>query len=131
MLGHVGIRVLDVEASTNFYTKLLSTLAYTTKTYPGVVVIGPSDSSTPIPNFMLRKHTPSEANDNATKPTPVHLSFYTKTRQQVDEFYATGIKAGAKDNGGPGLRTFMPNYYAAFVLDLDGNNVEAVCFAEE
>lgn len=73
MLGHVGIRVLDIEASTAFYTELLSTLAYTTKTYPAVGVIGPSDGSTPIPNFMLRKHTPSEENGNTTKPTSVHL----------------------------------------------------------
>ncbi|RDW61073.1 hypothetical protein BP6252_12456 [Coleophoma cylindrospora] len=111
MLGHVGIRVLDVDASTVFYTKLLSTLAYSTESYPSVVVMGPSDGSTLIPNFMLREHTPSEANGNAAKPPPVHLSFYVRTRKQVDEFDATGIENGAKDNGGPGLRTFMPNYY--------------------
>ncbi|PMD55525.1 uncharacterized protein K444DRAFT_633654 [Hyaloscypha bicolor E] len=136
MLGHVGIRVPDVEAATKFYDKLLSTLSYTTKTYPTVTVIGPSDNSTPIPCFMLRKYTPSAANGNAVKPSPVHISFYAKTRKQVDEFHAAGIKAGGNDNGGPGLRTFMANYYdrietAAFILDPDGNNVEAVCFAEE
>jgi len=131
MLGHVSIRVLDFEASTKFYEELLSTLSYTTKKYAEVIALGPSDGSTPIPCFFLRKFTPNEANGHAVKPSPVHLSFYATTRKQVDEFYAAGIKAGAKDNGGPGLRTFMPNYYAAFLLDADGNNVEAVCFAEE
>ncbi|KAH8748367.1 glyoxalase [Hyaloscypha finlandica] len=131
MLGHVGIRVPDLEAATEFYDKLLSTLSYTTKTYPTMTVVGPSDNSTPIPCFMLRKYTPSNANGNAVRPSPVHISFYAKTRKQVDEFHAAGIKAGGNDNGGPGLRTFMANYYAAFVLDPDGNNVEAVCFAEE
>jgi catechol 2,3-dioxygenase-like lactoylglutathione lyase family enzyme len=110
-LGHVGIRVPDVEASTKFYDELLSTLSYKTTKYAAVTVIGPSDGSTPIPNFMLRKYEPSAANANAAKPSPVHISFYTKTRKQVDEFYAAGIKAGGTDNGGPGLRTFMPNYY--------------------
>jgi catechol 2,3-dioxygenase-like lactoylglutathione lyase family enzyme len=111
MLGHVGIRVSDLEAATEFYDKLLSTLSYTTKTYPTMTVVGPSDNSTPIPCFMLRKYTPSDANGNAVKPSPVHISFYAKTRKQVDEFHAAGIKAGGNDNGGPGLRTFMANYY--------------------
>ena len=111
MLGHVSIRVTDFEKSIAFYTDILSILSYTAKNYGEVFVIGPSDGSTPIPNFMLRKYTPSAASANAAKPTPVHLSFYTKTRKEVDEFFAAGIKAGGVDNGGPGLRTFMPNYY--------------------
>jgi len=112
MLGHVGIRVPDVEVSTAFYSELLTSLAYTTKQYsPELTVIGPSDGSVPIPNFMLRKFAPNEANGHAVKPSPVHLSFYAKTRKEVDAFYAVGIKAGGKDNGAPGLRTFMPNYY--------------------
>lgn len=111
MLGHVGIRVLDLESATGFYEDLLSALSYTTKKYPEVTLLGPSDNSTPIPCFMLRKYTPSPANANAVKPSPVHISFYAKTRKQVDEFYAAGIKAGGNDNGGPGLRSFMPNYY--------------------
>jgi hypothetical protein len=49
----------------------------------------------------------------------------------VDKFHAAGLKAGAKDNGKPGLRTdYAPNYYGAFLLDGEGNNVEAVCMRE-
>jgi catechol 2,3-dioxygenase-like lactoylglutathione lyase family enzyme len=114
MLGHIGIRVPDLDAATKFYDELLSTLSYTTKKYAEVTVIGPSDGSTPIPCFMLRKYTPSAANANAAKPSPVHISFYAKTRKQVHEFHAAGIKAGGIDNGAPGLRTFMPNYYGMY-----------------
>lgn len=110
-LGHVGIRVLDVEASSKFYEELLSTIAYKTTKYATVTLFGPSDGSTPIPVFMLRQYTPGEANANAAKPSPVHLSFYAKTRKEVDDFHAAGLKAGGKDNGNPGLRTFMSNYY--------------------
>jgi hypothetical protein len=53
-------------------------------------------------------------------------------REQVDAFHAAGMKAGGRDNGAPGLRPhYGPNYYAAFVLDPDGANIEAVCYAEE
>jgi catechol 2,3-dioxygenase-like lactoylglutathione lyase family enzyme len=114
MLGHVGIRVPDLEASTKFYEELLSTISYSTTQYATVKLFGPSDKSTPIPVFMLREYTPSAANAHAAKPSPVHLSFYAKTRKEVDAFHAAGLKLGGTDNGAPGLRTFMPNYYGMF-----------------
>jgi hypothetical protein len=59
----------------------------------------------------------------------IHLAF-TATRAQVDAFYKAALAAGGKDNGGPGIRAhYHPSYYGAFVLDLDGNNIEAVCHA--
>jgi predicted lactoylglutathione lyase len=112
MLGHLGIRVQDLEASTEFYSALLSTLSYTTTSLPEVKLFGPTDNSTPIPNFMLRKFTPSA---EVPKPSPVHISFYAKTRKEVDEFYRKGIEVGGKDNGEPGLRSFMKGYYGMFV----------------
>jgi catechol 2,3-dioxygenase-like lactoylglutathione lyase family enzyme len=105
MLGHVDIRLPDLEASSAFYTELLSPLSYTAKKYPSVTGLGPSDGSAPIPVLWLRKPTPG------VKPSPTHVSFYAKTRKEVDEFHAVGIKAGGKDNGAPGLRTFMKGYY--------------------
>jgi catechol 2,3-dioxygenase-like lactoylglutathione lyase family enzyme len=58
-----------------------------------------------------------------------HVCFRAPDRAAVERFHAEGLKAGAKDNGKPGLRTdYSPKYYAAFLIDLDGNNVEAVCF---
>ena len=59
---------------------------------------------------------------------PIHLAFGAETRADVDAFYAAAMAAGGRDNGGPGVRAnYHPNYYAAFVLDPDGHNVEAVC----
>lgn len=113
MLGHLGIRVPDLEASTEFYSALLSTLSYTTTSLPEVKLFGSSDNSTPIPNFMLRKFAPSA---EISKPSPVHISFYAKTRKEVDEFYRRGIEVGGKGNGEPGVRSYMKGYYGMFVV---------------
>ena len=59
----------------------------------------------------------------------MHLAIAAPSRAAVDAFYAAALAAGGKDNGPPGLRDYGPNYYAAFVLDPDGNNLEAVCHA--
>jgi catechol 2,3-dioxygenase-like lactoylglutathione lyase family enzyme len=57
-----------------------------------------------------------------------HVAFTAETRAEVDAFYKAAIAAGGRDNGPPGLRShYHPNYYGAFVLDPDGNNIEAVC----
>jgi len=62
----------------------------------------------------------------------VHVAFRADRREQVDAFHAAGLGAGGRDNGAPGLRPhYGPNYYAAFVYDPDGANIEAVCYAEE
>jgi len=59
---------------------------------------------------------------------PVHLALVAETRAQVDAFYAAALKAGAKDNGAPGIRAhYHENYYGAFVIDPNGINLEAVC----
>ena len=60
----------------------------------------------------------------------MHVAFAASSREAVDAFYRAGLAAGGKDNGPPGLRPhYHANYYAAFVLDPDGNNIEAVCHA--
>lgn len=62
--------------------------------------------------------------------TPRHIAFSASTRAQVDAFYRAALGAGGRDNGAPGVRAiYHPTYYGAFVLDPDGNNVEAVCHA--
>ena len=59
---------------------------------------------------------------------PIHVAFVARTREAVDAFHRAALAAGGKDNGAPGLRPhYHANYYAAFVLDPDGNNIEAVC----
>ena len=66
------------------------------------------------------------------KPAHLHLAFTAENRQQVEAFYRAALKAGAKDNGAPGLRpNYHANYYAAFVIGPDGHNIEAVCHEPE
>jgi predicted lactoylglutathione lyase len=62
----------------------------------------------------------------------VHVAFTAETRDTVDAFHAAALAAGGRDNGEPGVREiYHPTYYGAFVLDPDGNNVEAVCHSPE
>lgn len=67
-----------------------------------------------------------DAADARTIPTHIHLAFQARHRDMVDAFYKAALAAGGSDNGQPGERHYHPGYYAAFVLDPDGNNVEAV-----
>ena len=69
----------------------------------------------------------------AGRTTPhLHIAFRAEERAQVDAFYAAAMAAGGRDNGGPGLRElYHPSYYAAFVLDPEGHNIEAVCHKPE
>lgn len=61
-----------------------------------------------------------------------HIAFTVKNRKLVDDFYEAGTQAGGRDNGKPGIREmYHPNYYGAFILDLDGHNIEAVCHLPE
>ena len=63
---------------------------------------------------------------------PMHIAFLARTRAEVRAFHQAALRAGGRDNGAPGLRPqYHPNYYGAFVLDLDGHNVEAVCHRPE
>jgi predicted lactoylglutathione lyase len=62
---------------------------------------------------------------------PTHLAFEAKNQQEVEAFYKAALDAGAADNGGPGYRDYWPGYYAAFVYDRDGHNIEAVWYDYE
>jgi catechol 2,3-dioxygenase-like lactoylglutathione lyase family enzyme len=61
----------------------------------------------------------------------MHIAFHATDRARVDAFHAAGLEAGGRDNGVPGLRPYHEQYYGAFLLDPDGNNVEAVCHTPE
>ncbi|KAH7034498.1 glyoxalase-like domain protein [Microdochium trichocladiopsis] len=131
MLGHVSIRASNLEASVKFYLAALAPLSYQEMRFPTVVGLGSSSSRAPIPDFWLRQYTPGPENNHTEKPTPVHISFYVNEQRLVDEFHKAGIEAGGKDNGKPRERPWMKGYYAAYVLDLDGNNIEVVCISTE
>jgi catechol 2,3-dioxygenase-like lactoylglutathione lyase family enzyme len=124
MLAHMGFTVADIEKTKAMYTKALAPLGLTIQMEgPGHVGFGAEGDS------YLWLGAPSEKHN--IPATDVHVCFSAKTRTDVDAFYKAGIEAGFKDNGAPGIREmYSPNYYAAFLIDNDGNNIEAVCFGE-
>ena len=116
MFDHIGIRVKNLEAAARLYSAMLAPLGHVAGSagdaYAG---FGPKGK----PALWLHK------NANAGGG---HVALRAASREAVERFYAEGLKAGARDNGRPGLRTdYAPTSYAAFLLDADGNNIEAVC----
>jgi catechol 2,3-dioxygenase-like lactoylglutathione lyase family enzyme len=109
LFDHVGIQVRDVEASRAFYAAVLEPL--------GLRITDSGDGGFSVDELFVRGGTPTAG---------VHLAFQADSREVVDRFHAAALAAGAIDNGAPGERAYHPGYYAAFALDPDGNNVEAV-----
>jgi catechol 2,3-dioxygenase-like lactoylglutathione lyase family enzyme len=117
MIDHTGIGVADVGRSAIFYDAALGALGLRR------VAQMPDNAGTDgvgygfeYPVFWIDRYHPHSVKQ--------HTAFAAKTRADVDAFHAAALKAGGVENGAPGLR--RPNYYAAFVLDPDGNNIEAV-----
>lgn len=124
MIDHIGIAVHDHAASKRFYTQALAPLNITVMMEVSKAESGaPSDytgfGSNNKPFFWIGENQVAGQ---------MHLCFVAEARAQVDAFYAAAIKAGARDNGKPGIREhYHPSYYGAFVIDLNGVNLEAVC----
>jgi catechol 2,3-dioxygenase-like lactoylglutathione lyase family enzyme len=118
---HIGIHVRNLETSLRFYRAALATLGLDVCTQDTATAgLGPKGE----PALWLYKATKGAAG------TGTHIALRASNRTAVDRFHQEGIKAGGRDNGGPGLRIdYSPNYYAAFLIDPDGNNVEAVCLS--
>jgi catechol 2,3-dioxygenase-like lactoylglutathione lyase family enzyme len=117
MIDHIALNVRDAKKSREFYEKTLAPLGYNVAaTFEGWTGFGKGEK----PQFWVVTREPLS--------TGVHVALIAPDRTSVDAFYKAAIAAGGKDNGKPGIRTdYSPNYYAAFVFDLDGNNIEAVC----
>jgi catechol 2,3-dioxygenase-like lactoylglutathione lyase family enzyme len=114
MFDHVGLRVKDTRASARFYTAALRPLGLVPDT--SGTGFGPPGA----PGLWLYETAAGERG--------VHVAFVAADRAAVYRFHAAGLGAGGLDNGKPGLRTdYGATYYAAFLVDPDGNNVEAVC----
>lgn len=118
MFDHVGLRVRDLAASVRFYAAALEPL--------GIAVCAHDDDGAGLgppgaPSLWLHR----EAGDAPARGA--HVAFRAPSRDAVDAFHAKGCAAGGRDHGAPGLRLdYAPDYYAAFLVDPDGNNVEAV-----
>lgn len=117
IFDHIVLIVKHYEESKNFYTHALL----------------------PLDIQFIREDEGCAGFGNKGKPSlwvckeenfqkPMHIAFIAESKHAVDEFYAAAIAAGGKNNGAPGIREhYHPNYYAAFVIDPDGHNIEAVC----
>ena len=118
MFDHIGLKVKDLDASVRFYTAALGPLGYeVTAQDESSAAFGAKGTST----LWLYA-------DAKLAHSLVHLAFSARNHAGVDAFYREGLKARGRDNGAPGVRKdYSPNYYAAFMFDPDGNNVEAVC----
>ena len=119
MFDHVGLNVRDYERSRSFYERALAPLGY------GVTMAMDEWKATAFgpegkPAFWVVQREPFG--------TGTHVAFSCDDRATVDAFHAAAVAAGGTDNGAPGIREhYHPAYYGAFVLDPDGNNLEAVC----
>ena len=122
MFDHVKFGVRDYAASKAFYLQALAPL--------GVVAGGEGEPSYGIELCADGQIATLCLFHTDEQPAHLHLAFAARTREQVDAFYRAALAAGARDNGPPGLRPrYHANYYAAFVIDPDGHNIEAVCHA--
>ena len=121
VIDHISIPVSDYEASRAFYTRALEPLGYrpSEEPAPGVGALEVDHPEFgPAPIFWLHQQ----------EATPgLHVGMVAPDRDAVDAFHAAALAAGGTDNGPPGLRDYHDSYYAAYVLDPDGVNVEAVC----
>ena len=119
MIAHTGLPVSDYKKAKEFYIKALAPLGYTNNMEYGEAA-----------GFIEGGHTSFWIATNPKGVVPLHVAFEAKNKEQVDEFYKVAIAAGARDNGAPGYRKeYWPGYYAAFVHDPHGHNVEVVWYA--
>jgi len=110
IFDHVEVHASDFSESVRFYETVLAPL--------GTPRVAEGSDWAGFPNFNVVDRRPPTAN--------LHLCFHARSREQVEGFHQAGVDAGFRTNGGPGYRDYAPGYYAAFLLDPDGNNVEAL-----
>jgi catechol 2,3-dioxygenase-like lactoylglutathione lyase family enzyme len=114
MIDHIGLRTAQFDVMTAFYERAFAPLGITKlMAYDGGAGFGHD-----APVFWI--------NASSEQRSSIHLALSGSDKSAVRAFHAAALKAGAKDNGAPGSRGYAPNYYAAFAIDPDGNNIEAV-----
>lgn len=116
LIDHLHLVVADFPASRRFYQAVFEAL--------GIAIGGGADDYFWADELFVS--TPDSEAARGKLTGRIHLAFQARDREMVAAFYRAGLAAGGKDNGGPGERPYHPGYYAAFLLDPDGNNIEAV-----
>ena len=116
LIDHIQLVVRDLPASESFYTAVMFVL--------GIPVLCTDNG------YFIADELTVSAADSPTSTGQLtgrhHIAFQAKDRETVDAFYSAALAHGGRDNGAPGIRAYHSGYYAAFVLDPDGNNIEAV-----
>ena len=122
MIDHVTATVSDFDRAKQFYAQALAPLGYSVQMeFPGAAGFGPAEG---MPDFWIGSSYPERG--------AAHIAFNAADRAAVDAFHEAALTAGGIDNGAPGLRPhYHETYYAAFVHDADGNNIEAVTHRPE
>ena len=108
LIDHIQLRAKDLETTKRFYRAVLDVLG---------APYNEDDTHLDADEIWIDQGEPA---------THIHLAFQAKDRDTVERFHQAGLAAGGRDNGGPGERPYHPGYYAAFLYDPDGNNIEAV-----
>lgn len=119
MIAHASLHVSDYPRSKEFYERTLAPIGYSCR-MEFKEAAGFNDGKNT--DFWIGRHE---------TVIPAHLAFEVASRSQVEAFHRAALQAGGRDNGKPGYRDYWPGYFAAFVLDPDGNNIEAVWYDHE
>ena len=125
IINHVEIPVAEAESARRFYKAVLAPLGLSL-----VISIDPARTAHggPRHGFGRNGYPSLWIRQESGAKLPIHIAFTANDRPTVDAFHAAALANGGTDNGGPGIRErYHENYYAAYVLDPDGNNIEAVC----
>lgn len=116
LIDHIQLVVSDLKASQKFYEAIFKVL--------NIPMGGVGEGFFWADELFISSKESKASAGHLTGRT--HLAFQAKDQEQVQRFYKAGLEAGGKDNGAPGFRPYHPGYYAAFLIDPDGNNIEAV-----
>lgn len=116
LIDHIQLVVRDLDASRRFYEPVFDVLQ--------IPIGGTADKHFWVDELFVSSADGPEAQGRLTGRH--HLAFQAKDEAMVDAFYKAGLAGGGKDNGAPGYRNYHPGYYAAFLTDPDGNNIEVV-----
>lgn len=128
MLDHTGIVVTDLASARRFYDAIAAPLGLATADNGDRAFLFGRSAEEPIPYLWIGTLIPSYwAEGSRPGINQMHVAFSAPDKAAVDAFYQAGLAAGGRDNGAPGPREGAGNYYGAFLLDPDGNNIEA-CF---
>ncbi|KTD21817.1 VOC family protein [Legionella londiniensis] len=119
MIAHVGIYVENLKDSSAFYTILLETIGWSV-IFKNDFCVAFGKENTPFFEIYTGKAASS----------PFHIAFDCASQEEVNTFYNTAISLNARDNGEPGFRDYFPNYYACYVIDPNGHNLEGLYFGK-